>query len=314
MGNIPKRQHVVQKRLLSNFTSTYKAPYNKQRIWQFDKRTQKSREISLKIAGVRRNFLTPKADKVITHLERECSPTLDLVIESECMFHKETSDTQKGQEWDQTWFSLYRYISAQMQRTGLFREKVSRLLSLSRERLKEFHSYIFQPGEPKFIDLGGRSKNEAKGKIAKVFSAVIPHKSSLPPLLADGLAISLADVTLPLIIINKSSTPYIQNDIGLVPFDPFTNTSMKLFADNETIVSYLAFPVSPQICIHLCTTETLLQWTKQFPTGSKRGMMLDTDEQSRDLTNSQLVRFAKRFIYSSRPLEEIVKTRLATLQ
>jgi len=306
MKNIPKRQHVVQKRLLSNFTSTPQIPYDRQRIWQFDKKTQKSREISLKIAGVRRNFLTPIADKVITHLERECGPTLDIIIGNECMFPKGAGDLQKGREWGQTWFSLYRYVSAQLQRTGLFREEMSRLLPLSRERLREFHSYIFQPAEPEFVDLGGRSNNESKGEIAKLFSAIIPCKSSVPPLRADGLAISLADVTLPLIIINESTVPFIQNDIGLAPFGPFNDTSMTLFADNESILSYVAFPVSPRICVHLCTTETLLKWTEQIPAESNRGMMLTSDKQSRKLTNTQLFRFAKRFVYSNKALEKMI--------
>ena len=77
MENTPKRQHLVQKRLLSMFTSTPQYSYDKQLIWQFDKRIHQSKEISLKVAGMRRRFLNSKADKIITNLEMECFPLLN---------------------------------------------------------------------------------------------------------------------------------------------------------------------------------------------------------------------------------------------
>ena len=59
--SVSKRQHIVQKWLLGKFTSTPQNTYEKQRIWQFDKETQQSVEISLKDAGIQKDFLTPRS-------------------------------------------------------------------------------------------------------------------------------------------------------------------------------------------------------------------------------------------------------------
>jgi len=304
MNNIPKRQHTVQKRLLSNFTSTPQNAYDTQRIWWFNKETRQSKEISLKIAGVRSKYLNPKADKIITQLERECYPTIDRIIENECMFRKGASETEKTLELGISWFSLYRYISAQLQRTELLRDEIKKQIILTKPQLRDFHSAVFRPAKALyFIDLGfGRTVKMPE--VSKTFYSLILIRSSVSPLLADSLAITVAAISYPVIMINDSPISYIQNDIGLAPFDPlFPPTSMTHFADKAALKCILSFPISPRICIDLCTNESLRDWARNIPANSGRGTMFKTDEQTRRLTNEQMFKSAKKNLYSNRELK-----------
>ena len=50
-------QHYVQKRLLSNFTSTPNSEYKKQKIWFYDKETKKLKNPNIRDVAFKSNFL-----------------------------------------------------------------------------------------------------------------------------------------------------------------------------------------------------------------------------------------------------------------
>ncbi|MFX1284750.1 MAG: hypothetical protein ACFFB5_13910 [Promethearchaeota archaeon] len=82
----------------------------------------------------------------------------------------------------------------------------------------------------------------------------------------DGIAGSIFDISIPIITINATSTPYVQNDIGLISFFPLNTPgfNMDLLTGGEIpITKILVFPITPRVCIHFCTIKTVNKWVKK---------------------------------------------------
>lgn len=303
------RQHTVQKRLLSNFSSTPERDYPKQLIWIFDKKEQNIKEVSLTGVAIKKNFLTIRADDNITELEKECYPVIDRIAKKGCVI---CSKFNNAIDIAKNWAFLYRYIGLQYQRTIYQREQLENLpywRERGMEGLKEYHSSLFQfnPEKTFFIDFGfGRAIDEYKKQLAHIYNSWIERLSAIELLPIDGLTSSIFDISLPITIINESQIPYIQNDIGLAPFFPLNFEGINMFLDTAekiSLTSILAFPISPKICIHLCTIDSVSNWAKYIPKNSGRGLILESqNEQNIKLINAYLLRFAKRYVYSNQKI------------
>ena len=118
-----KRQHYVQKILLSQFTSTPDNLYAKQRIWIYDKHQQTSIQTNLVNTAVQKKFLAKSADDRITLMESECFPLIQRIIQKKCITCTHFPELEPLENL----FGLYRYIGHQLYRTPAFRKETTTL-------------------------------------------------------------------------------------------------------------------------------------------------------------------------------------------
>lgn len=296
-----KRQHYVQKILLSQFTSTPDNPYAKQRIWIYDKQQQTSFQTNLVNTAVQKKFLTNSADGRITRMETECFPIIQRIIQKKCITCTHFPELEPFENL----FGLYRYIGHQLYRTPAFRKKVEILKywkEKDAEEIKHYQSELFQHPDFIFMDFDLTGKNRAVSNshknLAKMYYFWTQHFSSIPLNQADDLAASLFDIVMSILYVNETKIPFITSDLGVSWYFPMSTFTLDIKADGHTIHCWLAFPISPTISIFLCTTKSLSIWLNSLQEPG-RGMLLNTkDEATVKLINKNTFYLADRFVYS----------------
>jgi len=102
--------------LLENFSKNL-------RIWVYDKHRRTSYRTTVLKAGLKKDFLSPIADNVITDIEYECYPIIERIIDKKCVVCRLFTEPEQ----ENNLFNLYRYIGCQITRTPNWREYLSTL-------------------------------------------------------------------------------------------------------------------------------------------------------------------------------------------
>ncbi len=301
-----KNQHIVQRMLLSNFSIDTSVDLDERQIWVYDKDIKKSYKKNLRKVPVIENYLTEEADDIITILEKECIPAIDNILEKECIICNKFDEETIGFNN----FSIYRYIGFQIARSKKFRERLKELPAWQKSSLEEivnyqssFFTHSNNPAPTLDFSMGIMRYDESKKWIEgskyllnmEYFPSQVPFKSF------DGRCIVLMDVTYPLLVINDSDMPFITNDAGLNWYFPIDRYSFSLSTLEGILESILTFPLSPRLCVYLCTQKSVMKWIKKSPEG--RGLMLLTKEQTAiQTTNDVIINHANRYVYSNSEL------------
>lgn len=301
------KQHFVQRRLLSNFTSSPHNKYKKQKIWLYDKKKKVSKETNIGNVALKTNFLHKDADDIITLIERESYHIIERISEHNCVLCKSFNDD----ETEENHILLYRYLITQLYRTPNQRQLLRELpywKNKKERELKDWQSSYFTDNSLTFLDFSfARNENQIKGHMAQIYWNSLRKLSKIAPIRIDGVVSSVFDVTMPIVVLNKTKIPYMINDIGLVPFFPLSHKgeNLELITGEDTLlISLVAFPIKPNICINLCTNKSISEWVDKIQENTDRGLILETKKtQSIKLTNNLAFESANRFIYSNQPLD-----------
>lgn len=303
-------QHTVQKKLLSQFTSTPNQPYKKQKIWIHDKKRNFNFQKNISKVTKVPNFLEKDADDNITKLEKEIFPILDKIQKGGLIYANAFSEDDREENLNY----LYRYIAMQLIRTPNFREKLKKNypnlpeidLFLKKNQSGAFNNHVLNL---KFINFGfGRANSRSKGQYAMEYYRNIKKFSKIPPLTFDIMAASLMDISLPVVIINNTRIPFIQNDLGLCPYFPLGETKLNIkysTADGPKLDILCVFPLSPKKIICCCTLKSYDEWYNSIDPTTNRGAILGCfDEEDIRRTNQYIYEFSQNLVFSNIKFEE----------
>ena len=290
-----RRQHYIQKRLLKNFSKD-------NQLWVFDKKELKSFSASISDVGLEKDFLQLNADKIVRKIENECYHILERIREKECVLCRHFNDI----EAEENYFRLYRYIGCQLARTPRWRVYLENLRAIfvNITDLKETQSKFFT--ETKYLSFlnFNRDKENNRGKnigfIANLYNNWTKTHSKITQTKFDEISACLIDITMPFILINRSPTPFMINDLGANWHYGLDGVSYDFSMDGKFFHSWLSFPISPRICILLCTLNSTYDWAKSLPKNSDRGLLIQTNNKKQiDIINKLNFNSAIRFVYFS---------------